>query len=252
MPRYLTEFLGTFFLVLSIALSIEVAGPNAALAIGSTLMVMVYMGGPISGAHYNPAVTLALHLRGKLPRADILPYMPRPVRRRHPRLPRRPRHHRGQFRPRPRPRRFHSGRPPRRGPLHPRPRPRSPSHRHHQGQPGQLLLRPRHRFHHHRRGTRRRPHLRRRVQPRRRPRPRRHPRDPRRRNRPCLALHRRPAHRRGRGRRPLQAPAPRLRRVRAARGQAPRAAPGRVIHAPLTASARALTLRATLSATAPA
>ena len=75
MPRYLTEFLGTFFLVLSIALSIEVAGPNAALAIGSTLMVMVYMGGPISGAHYNPAVTLALHLRGKLPRADILPYM---------------------------------------------------------------------------------------------------------------------------------------------------------------------------------
>jgi aquaporin Z len=37
-------------------------------------MVAVYMGGPVSGAHYNPAVSLALFLRGKLPRADLLPY----------------------------------------------------------------------------------------------------------------------------------------------------------------------------------
>jgi aquaporin Z len=76
MPRYLTEFLGTFFLVLTIGFAVTGgAGPMAALAIGSVLMVMVYMGGPISGAHYNPAVTLAVHMRGKLPKADILPYM---------------------------------------------------------------------------------------------------------------------------------------------------------------------------------
>jgi len=38
-------------------------------------MVVVYMGGHISGAHYNPAVTLAVYLRGKLPAGDVLPYM---------------------------------------------------------------------------------------------------------------------------------------------------------------------------------
>ena len=38
-------------------------------------MVMVYAGGHISGAHYNPAVTLAVWLRGKLPKADVLPYI---------------------------------------------------------------------------------------------------------------------------------------------------------------------------------
>ncbi len=38
-------------------------------------MVMVYMGGHISGAHYNPAVTLAVWMRGKLPTAEIAPYM---------------------------------------------------------------------------------------------------------------------------------------------------------------------------------
>ena len=36
----------------------------APLAIGASLMVMVYMGGHISGAHYNPAVSLGLVLRG--------------------------------------------------------------------------------------------------------------------------------------------------------------------------------------------
>src|SRR5215216_1226866 len=74
MQNYLTEFLGTFFLVLTIGLTVLSGSPLAPLAIGATLMVMVYMGGHVSGAHYNPAVTLAIFLRGKLPARDVLPY----------------------------------------------------------------------------------------------------------------------------------------------------------------------------------
>lgn len=75
MQRYLTEAIGTFFLVLVIGLSLHSAGALAPLAIGSGLMVLVYMGGHISGAHYNPAVTLAVRLRGKIDAADVAPYM---------------------------------------------------------------------------------------------------------------------------------------------------------------------------------
>src|SRR5437879_1949050 len=66
MRAYLTEFIGTFFLVLTIGLSVLGGSPMAPLAIGASLMVMVFMGGHISGAHYNPAVSLAVMLRGKL------------------------------------------------------------------------------------------------------------------------------------------------------------------------------------------
>jgi aquaporin Z len=66
MRKYLTEFIGTFFLVLTAALTLMNGTPFAPLAIGSALMVMVYMGGHVSGAHYNPAVSLALLIRGKM------------------------------------------------------------------------------------------------------------------------------------------------------------------------------------------
>jgi len=69
MGKYITEFIGTFFLVLVVALT-----SNAA-AIGSVLMVMVFAGGHISGAHYNPAVTLAVYLRGKVSGYDAGIYM---------------------------------------------------------------------------------------------------------------------------------------------------------------------------------
>lgn len=74
MKAYLTEFIGAFFLVLTIGLAEHSGSPLAPLAIGSALMVMVYMGGHISGAHYNPAITLAIWLRGKLPASQVVPY----------------------------------------------------------------------------------------------------------------------------------------------------------------------------------
>jgi aquaporin Z len=77
MPKYATEFIGTFFLVLTIGCTGIAAGPGviAPLAIGSVLMVMVYAGGHVSGAHYNPAVTLGVYMRGRCPAADAAPYM---------------------------------------------------------------------------------------------------------------------------------------------------------------------------------
>lgn len=74
MKSYLTEFIGTFFLVLTIGLTVLAGTPFAPLAIGAALMVMVYMGGHVSGGHYNPAVTLAVWMRGKLPASQVAPY----------------------------------------------------------------------------------------------------------------------------------------------------------------------------------
>jgi aquaporin Z len=75
MAKYLTEAIGTFFLVLTIGLSVLSGFDWAPLAIGSALMVMVYMGGHVSGAHYNPAVSFAVMLRGKLSPRDFAPYL---------------------------------------------------------------------------------------------------------------------------------------------------------------------------------
>ena len=75
MGKYITEFIGTFFLVLTITLCVIAQQPMAPLAIGGTLAVMVFMGGHISGGHYNPAVSLAAFLRGALPGSEVLPYM---------------------------------------------------------------------------------------------------------------------------------------------------------------------------------
>lgn len=74
MKRYITEFIGTFFLVLTIGLTVTQGSPMAPLAIGSVLMVMVYMGGHLSGAHYNPAASFGVFLLGKLGRNDLLIY----------------------------------------------------------------------------------------------------------------------------------------------------------------------------------
>jgi aquaporin Z len=77
MTKYLVELIGTFFLVLTIGCTVVGDNPGVIppLAIGSALMVMIFAGGHVSGAHYNPAVTLAVWLRGKCSAADVLPYM---------------------------------------------------------------------------------------------------------------------------------------------------------------------------------
>lgn len=77
MNKYIVEFIGTFFLVFTVGMCVlkPDAGNFAPLAIGSALMVMVYAGGHISGGHYNPAVTLAVWLRGKCPTAAVPGYI---------------------------------------------------------------------------------------------------------------------------------------------------------------------------------
>src|SRR3954468_17956973 len=77
MNKYIAEFIGTFFLVLTIGCTGigAPAGVIAPLAIGAALMVMVFAGGHISGAHYNPAVTLGVLIRGKVKPGDVLPYI---------------------------------------------------------------------------------------------------------------------------------------------------------------------------------
>ena len=72
MRNYITEFIGTYFLVLTIGLTVIPASDFAPLAIGASLMIMVYMGGHVSGAHYNPAISLAVFLRGKMKSAAEL------------------------------------------------------------------------------------------------------------------------------------------------------------------------------------
>ena len=75
--NYTVEFIGTFFLVFTIGCVSLLGGDGVinALAIGMTLMIMVYAGGFISGGHYNPAVSLAAAIQKALPWADFIPYV---------------------------------------------------------------------------------------------------------------------------------------------------------------------------------
>lgn len=78
MRKYVVEFIGTFFLVFTVGMTVighkSDDGVIPALAIGSALMVMVYAGGHISGGHYNPAVTLGVFIRGRCEAKDVVPY----------------------------------------------------------------------------------------------------------------------------------------------------------------------------------
>jgi len=75
--KFTAEFVGTFFLVLTIGCNVHTGSIGAALSIGSMLMVMIYALGSVSGAHFNPAVTLAVLLsgRGKIGPFSALLYM---------------------------------------------------------------------------------------------------------------------------------------------------------------------------------
>ncbi len=67
--KLIVEFIGTFFLVLVVAFS------GNPIAVGAILMAMVYMGGHISGAHYNPAVSTALYLQKKIDGSALFNYI---------------------------------------------------------------------------------------------------------------------------------------------------------------------------------
>lgn len=71
------EFIGTFFLVFTVGMATNKlgAGVLAPLAIGSALMIMVFAGGHISGGHYNPAVSTAVLVRGRISIAEYWPYL---------------------------------------------------------------------------------------------------------------------------------------------------------------------------------
>jgi aquaporin Z len=72
--KYAVELIGTFFLVFTVGASVLSGTPFAGLAIGAVLMVMIYAGGHISGGHYNPAVTIAALVRGRIGLRDAAGY----------------------------------------------------------------------------------------------------------------------------------------------------------------------------------
>jgi aquaporin Z len=68
------ELIGTFFLVFTVGAATYSGSPLAPIAIGSALMVMVYAGGHISGGHFNPAVTMAVLVRGRIGFGEAVGY----------------------------------------------------------------------------------------------------------------------------------------------------------------------------------
>jgi aquaporin Z len=72
--KYAVELLGTFLFVFTVATAASISGTLAPLAIGATLMVMIYAGGHISGGHFNPAVTLGALVRGRIGAGDAVAY----------------------------------------------------------------------------------------------------------------------------------------------------------------------------------
>lgn len=73
---YIAELIGTFFLTLTIFTSSFWSGVEIPpLAIGSILMSQIFAFGHVSGGQFNPAVTLGVFLRGKIPLKDALIYV---------------------------------------------------------------------------------------------------------------------------------------------------------------------------------
>lgn len=81
--HFVAELMGTFFLVLAgcgaIVINDELGGvighSGIAMAFGLVVMVLIYAVGNISGAHFNPAVTLGFYLAGRFQANRIFPYI---------------------------------------------------------------------------------------------------------------------------------------------------------------------------------
>jgi len=75
MRKYLVEFIGTFFLVFTVCAAVLSKASLAPIAIGAVLAAMVFAGGHISGGHFNPAVSVAAYVRGRLEAMDLAYYV---------------------------------------------------------------------------------------------------------------------------------------------------------------------------------
>jgi len=64
-PRLLSEFLGTYILVLTVGLNVLSGSAAGAFSIAASLMCMIFALGTVSGAHFNPAVTVAIMCSGR-------------------------------------------------------------------------------------------------------------------------------------------------------------------------------------------
>ena len=74
------EFLGTFTLVTAVCGAALFSAPSAGLvavafAVGLSVLTMAYALGPISGGHFNPAVTIGLVAAGRFSAGRALPYI---------------------------------------------------------------------------------------------------------------------------------------------------------------------------------
>jgi aquaporin Z len=77
MRRYVNEFIGTFFMVLTIIIAVQskATGVIPAIAIGSVMSALIFAGGHISGVHYNPVVSLAMLIRKRMNVNDFTYYI---------------------------------------------------------------------------------------------------------------------------------------------------------------------------------
>ena len=69
MNKYLVEFLGSLFFLYVILAT------GKAVPIGLALMIVILLGGKISGGNFNPAVSVMMAAAGKLPTHDLMPYI---------------------------------------------------------------------------------------------------------------------------------------------------------------------------------
>jgi aquaporin Z len=72
--KLVVELVGTFFLITTVGMAVLGGSGAGPLAVGAVLIAMVYAGGHVSGAHYNPAVTLGVFLRGRATAAELVGY----------------------------------------------------------------------------------------------------------------------------------------------------------------------------------
>jgi len=73
--KVISEALGTYMLVLTVGLNVLAASPAAPFSIAASLMVMVFSLGDVSGAHFNPAVTISILAIGKIKAKEAVVYM---------------------------------------------------------------------------------------------------------------------------------------------------------------------------------